>query len=455
MCFLANLTVLGPSMGFGYSAVALPPLQSPKSEFKIDANQASWIASAAAFSIPFGCFITSFVLRRGRKSTFLIISAVSLVGWLTIYLSANVEQIIIGRILSGVSTGLAAVPATVYAAEVAAPKWRSTVVTWTSIAIAAGVLIVYIFGFIFPDNWKMVALLCAIFPLAAFCLTLIYMPESPVWLRERGRIPEAEKILRKYRGVPKGADLPAEVEAELQVKHQTKKRNLLKHLLRRSSLIPFLVLLTYFFFQQFSGIFAVVYYAVKISKDSGLTINDHVGAMLIGIMRLIGALLVAWASRRFGRRPLSIISGVGMTLSIGSLALYLFLKDRGHVGEGGMLPVICLMTYIFMSTLGFLVLPFAMLGELYPPKVKDVLSGMTTCIAYIFSFATVKAYPDMLNIMGKHGIFFFYAIFSFLGTFFVAFFLPETKGKTLSEIENIYVKREKGCSEDVDRKMIP
>lgn len=89
-------------------------------------------------------------MRRGRKTALLIISVFSLIGWLTIYLAANVEQIIIGRILSGISTGLATVPTTVYAAEIASAKWRSTLVTWTSIAIAAGVLIVYIFGYIFP-----------------------------------------------------------------------------------------------------------------------------------------------------------------------------------------------------------------------------------------------------------------------------------------------------------------
>ena len=108
------------------------------------------IASSAAFAIPLGCLLTSFLMRRGRKSTLLMISAVSLVGWLTIYISASFEQIIIGRVLSGIATGLAAVPATVYAAEVSSSKWRSTVVTWTSIAIAFGVLVVYIFGFIFP-----------------------------------------------------------------------------------------------------------------------------------------------------------------------------------------------------------------------------------------------------------------------------------------------------------------
>ena len=238
---------------------------------------------------------------------------------------------------------------------------------------------------------------------------------------------------------------------------QRKKKNIIKHLLRRSALIPFSIMLTYFFFQQFSGIFAVVYYAVNISKDSGIKIDDHVGAILIGLMRLIGALLVAWTSRRFGRRPLSILSGAGMTLSISSLSLYLFLRDRGHVfGDAGLIPVLCLMMYIFMSTLGFLVLPFAMVGEIYPPKVKDVLSGITTCIAYIFSSVTVKVYPDMVNLMGKHGIFFFYGLFSLLGTFFVFFFLPETKGKSFQEIEKFYVKNKKiSCEENGKEKMVP
>lgn len=461
MCALANLSVMGPSMGFGYSAVALPPLQSPNSEFHINENQASWIASAAAIAIPFGCMITSFAMRRGRKTSLLIISAVSIIGWLTIYLSTNIEQIIIGRIISGVATGLATVPTTVYAAEISSAKWRSTVVTWTSIAIATGVLIVYIFGFIFPENWRMVALLCSIFPLISLVLTAIFMPESPVWLREKGKIAEAERILKKFRGVPQELPLPAEDAAEFEVKHQKKKKNLLKHILRRSALIPAFILLGYFFFQQFSGIFAVVYYAVQISKDSGVKIDNHLNAILIGLTRLIGAILVAWVSRRLGRRPLSIVSGAGMTLSIGSLSLYLFLHDRGYVAsDENLLPVICLIAYIFMSTLGFLVLPFAMVGELYPSKVKDVLSGLTTCIAYIFSFISVKAYPDMTKIMGKHGIFCFYALVSLLGTFFIVFFLPETRGKTMGEIEDIYARKNKkkmmiAADETVKEKMVP
>lgn len=88
-------------------------------------------------------------MRCGRKLSLLITSVVSIVGWIVIYMSGSYKQILVGRIISGLATGSASVPATVYSAEVASPKWRATMVTWTSIAIAIGVLIVYIFGYVF------------------------------------------------------------------------------------------------------------------------------------------------------------------------------------------------------------------------------------------------------------------------------------------------------------------
>lgn len=106
-------------------------------------------ATVTALGIPFGCILSSYTMRRGRKLSLLITSVLSILGWLIIYFSQTYEQILVGRIISGLATGSASVPATVYCAEVASPAWRSTMVTWTSVAIAIGVLIVYIFGYLF------------------------------------------------------------------------------------------------------------------------------------------------------------------------------------------------------------------------------------------------------------------------------------------------------------------
>ncbi|KOC67291.1 Facilitated trehalose transporter Tret1-2 like protein [Habropoda laboriosa] len=443
MSLCANSSVLGPSMAFGYSAVALGPLMSPTSDVKIDKFQGNWIATATALGIPLGCMVSSYTMRRGRKLSLLITSIVSIVGWLVIYLAGTYEQILVGRIISGIATGTASVPATVYSAEVASPKWRSTMVTWTSVAIAIGVLIVYVFGYTFKDNWRTVALMCALFPLISIVLTLAVVPESPIWLRDRGRLEEALQILKKFHGIPKEAAPTQQLCQELKPRPQRKKRNLLGHMLKRNALIPFTIMLGYFFFQQFSGIFVVVYYAVDIIQSAGITINPYFGAVLIGLTRFLGTILVAWVSGTFGRRIPSIVSGSGMTIFMGILSAYLLMKDKGYVeiNDGGLIPIICVLMYIFASTLGFLVIPFAMVGEVYPTKVKEVLTGLTTCISYIFSSITVKTYPDMESSMGRHGVFIFFTVMSLLGTLFVAFLLPETKGKTLREIEDMFSKK--------------
>ncbi|XP_011063588.1 PREDICTED: facilitated trehalose transporter Tret1-2 homolog isoform X1 [Acromyrmex echinatior] len=441
MALCANVVVLGPAMGFGYSAVAESAMRANKTDgdLQLDANQANWMATVSALGTPIGCLLSSIVMGRGRKISMFVTSLISMAGWVIIYMSNSYVQILVGRSISGISTGMASVPTTVYAAEIAGSKWRGSMVTWTSISIALGVLIVYIFGYIFQDNWRLVALMCALFPLCAIALTLLVIPESPLWLRDRNRPDEALEIMKKFRGIPKDQPAPAEVLFELKPRPQKKNQNVLKHLMKKSSLVPFGIMLSFFFFQQFSGIFVVIYNAVGIMAKSGVQVDPFLGAVLIGIARFIASLLTAGVSRKFGRRIPSMISGIGMTIFMGGLSLYLYLAEKGTVmADNGVVPVICMVMYIFTSTLGFLVIPFAMVGEVFPSKVKDILSGMTVAIGYLFSAITVKTYPDMEKLMNMYGVFLFFAIMSLIGAIFVLFFLPETKGKTLREIEDMF-----------------
>lgn len=118
-------------------------------EVIVNKNHFSHVATASALGTPVGCLLASITMRRGRKVSLFVTSLISMAGWVTIYLSNNYEQIVAGRVISGLATGMASVPTTVYVAEIASAKWRSTMVTWTSISIALGVLIVYVFGYIF------------------------------------------------------------------------------------------------------------------------------------------------------------------------------------------------------------------------------------------------------------------------------------------------------------------
>ncbi|XP_050450134.1 facilitated trehalose transporter Tret1-2 homolog [Cataglyphis hispanica] len=443
MSLCANVVVIGPAMGFGYSAVAEPAMRAPKTDdLQLDDVQANWMATVFALGTPIGCLISSLVMRRGRKISLLVTSLISLTGWVTIYTSNSYEQILVGRAISGISSGMGSVPTTVYSAEIAGPKWRGTMVTWTSISIAAGVLIVYIFGYIFKDDWRLVALMCALFPVVAIVLILLAVPESPLWLRDQNRPDEALKIMKKFRGVPKDQPAPAKLVFELKPRVQKKNQNLLQHLIKRNSLVPLAIMLMFFFFQQFSGIFVVIYNAVDIMDKSGVQVDPYIGAVLIGLGRFLTSLVSAGVTRKYGRRILAIISGIGMTIFMGGLSLYLYLTENGIViSDKGMIPVVCMILYIVTSTLGYLVIPFAMVGEIFPSKVKDILSGLTVTLAYIFSAITVKTYPDMQRLMSMQGVFLFFAIISFVGVIFILLFLPETKGKTLREIEDMFSKK--------------
>ncbi|CAL1682959.1 unnamed protein product [Lasius platythorax] len=443
MGLCVNVTVLGPGMGFGYSAVAEPAMRAPKTDdLQLDADQANWMATVTALAIPIGCLLSSLVMRRGRKVSMFATSLISLAGWVTIYTSNSYEQILVGRAICGISMGMATIPTTVYVAETVSSKLRSTMVTWTSVFTAFALLIVYIFGYILRDDWRLVALMCALFPVMAIALIVLVIPESSLWLRDQNRPEEALEVMKKFRGIPKDQPAPAELLFELKPRLQKKNQNLLQHLVKRSSLVPFVIMLSYFFFQQFSGIFIVIYNAVAIMDKSGIQIDPYIGAVLIGASRFTVSLLTAGISRKFGRRIPSMISGVGMTIFMGILSLYLFLAENGTVmPDNGVIPVVCLMLYIFMSTLGYLIIPFAMVGEIFPPKVKDILSNLTVAIGYGFSAITVKMYPDMLRLMSMQGVFLFFAIISFVGVIFILLFLPETKGKTLREIEDMFSKK--------------
>lgn len=124
-------------------------------------------------------------------------------------------------------------------------------------------------------------------------------------------------------------------------------------------------------------------------------------------------------------------------LSVYSSSLSEYLPYRSWIAT------FCLLAYIVTSTFGFLTIPFTMLPELFPQRVRGVVAGMTVCVAYFMSFIAIKSYPTMLQHTSNDIIFLLYGVVAFLGTIFVYYILPETKGKTLQEIENLYKPEER------------
>ncbi|XP_044261140.1 facilitated trehalose transporter Tret1-2 homolog [Tribolium madens] len=452
---LTNFSSIAPSMSLGFSAVALPFLT-------LDSDQASWFASIASLATPFGCLFSGPISDKfGRRRAMYCVNIFCFIGWLLIawaYYWPQHQYVILlfGRLLTGLSTGLSSAPATIYMAEIASVNLRGVFCTWNSIAFSLGVLIVYFLGFVLQDNWGLISLITAVFPCVGMAFVTFLVPESPSWLIRKERFDEAKDNMCKIFGtkeyIPEVAQEIDNLVRNRGVKTSKQKTILqqvakkIKYLTRSNCLKPLSLVVGFFFFQQFAGTFVIVFYALNIVKEAGVEMDPYVTIVMIGAVRLFSAILVSYISKIFGRRPLSIVSGSGMTFCMMALAGYILAQTQGKVPETTQqslvfLPVALLLLYFFTSTVGFLPMPFAMAAELFPAKIRGTATGLASGIGYFFNFITVKIYPTMISGIGREGVFFFYGSMSLAGTFFVVALLPETKGKTLQEIEEYFGKK--------------
>jgi len=261
----------------------------------------------------------------------------------------------------------------------------------------------------------------------------------------RGRVVEAKAAMRRIRGIPLGCSRQENLEQDMETmitpmaQQDTSSgwKSTLIFFKRPEAYKPLLIINAFFFFQQFSGIFVIIFYAVTIAKEAGVNIDSYLAAVLIGVCRFIMTVVISFASRRYGRRLLCNVSGVCMTVSLIGLSLYLTLTHDRILTDAtyGWWPIVALMMYILSSTAGFLTLPWAMIGEVFPVRIRGPAGGVTTCMAYVFSFAVLKMYPEMRHLWGNHGLFIFYSTVALAGTICMYVFLPETRDRTLQQIE--------------------
>lgn len=202
---------------------------------------------------------------------------------------------------------------------------------------------------------------------------------------------------------------------------------------------PFIIMMIFFAVQQFNGIFVILVYSARFSIEADVEIDAFLSTLCLGIIRCVVTALVGLASVRFGRKPMTILSAIGML--IGLVGITLCAVFHTNEGQYSWLPIVFLFVFMFAGTLGFITLPFAMVGEMYPQKSRAFASGITMCITFIMSFVHVKMFTTVFEYFGNVAVFSFYSIVTFAGVLFAIFILPETKGKSLQEIEQYFKKK--------------
>ncbi|ALC40834.1 CG4607 [Drosophila busckii] len=456
MVIFANMGVLSTGLSLALPTVALTQLTSETEPAHLSKTEASWFASINTLSCPLGGLLSGFLLDRiGRKYTLYVLNILGIISWAMLGTATGNEdslmsfssQLLVSRFIIGLVMGLASAPSGVYAAEISLPKIRGSLILGTSISVALGITVLYCIGYFIRDDFRLIALICCGYQIVAL-LCVFFCVESHSWLLSKRRVEEAKKSLNYFRGLERTTHLThPEVLAEFNLLQkslqlpvgETKKASFLSNLRLPEVYKPLFILMGLFAFQQLSGIFVIIVYAVQISTKTDNSIDPFMCAVLIGVARVLTTCPMGYVLEKWGRRLAGLISTFGMCFSM------LLLAGHGYF-EFLRLPyftVAAIVGFIILSTLGLYTLPFFMISELFPQKVRGPASGITVAVGMFFAFLCIKTYPDMQSSIGMSNCFLVFAAMSFLAMLFIYWTLPETRGLTLLQIEQQFRSKTK------------
>ncbi|KAI4498877.1 hypothetical protein M0802_006052 [Mischocyttarus mexicanus] len=404
-------------------------------------------ASVHSLATPIGSLLSGpFLDTLGRRGC-LQLSAVPLcLGWIVMGFAKNIPSLFVGRIVSGFAVGFMAVPSQVLVGETADPGLRGILVGSAFAAYSFGILLIYAFGASF--EWNIVAFCGTVLPFLAF-ISFSFIPESPAWLIRQGKIEKARNALLWLRG---GDIKQMNTEIgilEARAKLDAGQKSLITSFGQRvSSMLatfvspnvfkPLSIINIFNALQISSGTYVIVFYAVDLVRDiGGKNIDSYLAAIITALTRFFFCLLACILLLKIGRRSLGIFSAIGMSLASLILVTYTLVKEEESDMDAYVLGI-CLFAYVGTNTVGLFTLPGLMVGELLPQKARGIAGGFNFFIFNFLLFLTTKFFPTLNNAVGITGAFTIFGIFAFIEAIFVYVALPETKNRTLEEIEDYF-----------------
>jgi sugar porter (SP) family MFS transporter len=377
----------------------------------------------------------------GRKKLLIASAIIFMSGAIWTALAPTIFILALGRAIIGVAIGIASYTAPLYISEIAPPKHRGALVTLNQLAITIGIFASYIVDYYcsLSGSWRLMLGLGFVPGLLLF-VGMLYLPDSPRWILAQGLESKARHILQRIRGSK------VDVDGEIREIRQT----LVKEVSHWSFVFSKVVMPVIWigfalaFIQQVTGINTILYYAPTILHMAGFgsATTSILATMGIGVVLVIFTIASLPLIDRWGRRPLLISGLIGMALGLAALA-YVFKdsialeKDSHHyLALGSMLLYIA----CFSFSLGPIM--WLMIAEIYPLKVRGMGASLATSVNWASNFLVTVTFLNLVQAFGASGTFMIYLIFSILSILFIYFFVPETKGVTLEEIErNLFARK--------------
>jgi len=417
---------------FGFDTVVISGAEQTIQElWGLSAGMHGIAMASALYGTVLGALIGGWLNERyGRKPTLLLIGILYFVGAAGSALASNVSVFIIARVLGGLGIGISTVTAPLYISEIAPPRYRGRLTGMFQFNIVFGILVAYLSNALLagvgPNAWRWM-LGVAAFPSLAYSLLCLSLPESPRWLLGKGNDREAGmRVLRLIQPEASEARIAADAGAILAASsQQVSKGKFWTRQLRVPILLAFLIA----FFNQLSGINAILYFAPRIFEMAGLgakaALLQSVG---IGVTNLIFTFVGLWLIDRLGRRTLLIIGSFGYIGSLGLTAWAFFTQHSSLVPP-------CIFAFIAAHAVGQGAVIWVFISEIFPNRHRAEGQALGCSTHWIFAAMLTTFFPKMVSAFPPGYIFLFFCGMMVLQLFWVKLMVPETKGVPLEQMQ--------------------
>lgn len=451
---LSTMVAVLPSIGAGtamaFTSIAAPQYRIENSTSLVEPlteDQSSWFVSIMAIAMMVGILSSGFISDKlGLKLCLIIGCAVQTLGWAMLYFAPDFLVLMSGRIITGIGSGICTPASYIILSEYALIRYRGMLSTFNTLIINITFLYSFVLGATVPFEY--------IIPLSSFPLLIFFvlswkwLYESPLWSVKKSKTADAVKNLSAIRG-PNYNVQPEIDELEMIVLEQEDKltlREKLNYMTSRAVQMPLGITLILFAFQATCGADTVCYYALDIFTASKVDISPYILAIMLQSAFTVGYAISTPMLARMKRRTQFILSGSLMVAAYSVLGVCLYLKET--VAEGstsaqvfGVLSPACVMISALGYGIGFGPILYSLTGEIMPPRVKGVCCSLCFAFRNCLVFLLLKIFPSMVAACGLPVVFWFHSFICLAGTVFAFVFLPETQGKTLTELSNLFVKK--------------
>lgn len=435
VCFLAAVASIGGFV-FGYDAAVIAgAIGFLQTKFELTAAMTGWAVSSAIVGCILGASIAGHLSDLyGRKKTLIVTAILFSISAIGSAIPIDMVQFSIARLIGGLAVGAASMLAPMYISEIAPASIRGRLVTLYQLAIVLGIMIIYFVNMVIAGlgnetwniemGWRMM-LASESLPALLFLIMLLFIPESPRWMAMKNKDQNALQTLTKIYGIERAQGVLDEIKGSL-----NEEKGRLRELLEPGIRKPMVIGIFLAIFSQITGINAIMFYAPEIFKSIGFGTDSALfQTVIIGIFNTGFTLVALWLVDKLGRKTLLIYGVGGMALCL------LGLGSAFQFNFSGPWVLIFILGYIAFFAISLGPIPWVILSEIFPTKMRGLAMSISTLTMWSAVYFVSQFFPILIEKIGSAFTFWIFMTNAIVLLFFTVRIIPETKGKTLEEIE--------------------